>query len=92
MGAKKEISFCLRHRVQTGSGVQPASFPMDMSPGVKLQELEADHWPPSSVDVNNAFSYTSTPAYVFMAWYLVKYRDNFTFTEEIIEWLETYSV
>jgi hypothetical protein len=28
----------------------------------------------------NAWSYTSTPQYVFMAWCLVKHRDNFTFT------------
>jgi hypothetical protein len=26
------------------------------------------------------WSYTSTPQYVFMAWCLVKHRDNFTFT------------
>jgi hypothetical protein len=26
------------------------------------------------------WSYTSTPQYVFMAWFLVKHRDNFTFT------------
>jgi hypothetical protein len=28
----------------------------------------------------NAWSYTSTPQYFFMAWGLVKHRDNFTFT------------
>jgi hypothetical protein len=28
----------------------------------------------------NEWSYTSTPQYVFMAWYLVKHRDNITFT------------
>jgi hypothetical protein len=26
----------------------------------------------------NAWSYTSTPQYVFMAWCLVKHKDNFT--------------
>jgi len=25
------------------------------------------------------WSYTSTPPYVFMTWYLVKHEDNFTF-------------
>jgi len=35
---------------------------------------EADHSPPSSAEVKNAWSYTSTPPYVFMAWCLVKYR------------------
>jgi hypothetical protein len=32
-----------------------------------------------SAEVKNAWSYTSTPQYFFMAWYLVKHRDNFTF-------------
>jgi hypothetical protein len=41
---------------------------------------EADHSPPSSADVKNAWSYTSIPQYVFMAWCLVKHRDNFAFT------------
>jgi hypothetical protein len=41
---------------------------------------EADHSPPSSAEVKNAWSYTSTPQYAFMAWCLVKHRDNFTFT------------
>jgi hypothetical protein len=27
-----------------------------------------------------AWSYTSTPQYVFMAWYLVEHRENFSFT------------
>jgi hypothetical protein len=31
----------------------------------------------------NAWSYTSTPPYVFMAWCFVKHRDNFTFTLSI---------
>jgi hypothetical protein len=29
-------------------------------------------------EVKNAWRYTSTPQYVFMAWCLVEYRDNFT--------------
>jgi hypothetical protein len=45
---------------------------------------------PSSAEVKNAWSYTSTPPYLFMAWYLlstvyifmtwclIKRRDNFT--------------
>jgi len=39
--------------------------------GVKLPDPEADHLPPSSVEVENEWSYTSTPQYAFMAWYLV---------------------
>jgi hypothetical protein len=48
--------------------------------GVKRPRYEADHSPPSSAEVKNAWSYTSTPQYVFMARCLVKYGDNFTFT------------
>jgi hypothetical protein len=31
-------------------------------------------------DVKNAWSYTITPPYAFMMWYLIKHRDDFTFT------------
>jgi hypothetical protein len=51
-----------------------------LSLGVKRPRREADHSPPLSVRSKNAWSYTSTPQYVFMAWCLVKHRDNFTFT------------
>jgi len=47
--------------------------------GVRMPEREADHSPKSSVEVENAWSYISTPQYVFMAWCLVKHGDNFTF-------------
>jgi hypothetical protein len=43
-------------------------------PGVKPPEREADHSSPSSAEVKNAWSYTSTLSYIFMAWCLVKYR------------------
>jgi hypothetical protein len=51
-----------------------------LSLGVKRPRREANHSPPSSAKVKNAWSYTSTSQYVFMAWCLVKHRDNFTFT------------
>jgi hypothetical protein len=54
--------------------------PGALSLGVKRPGREADHSPPSSAEVKNAWSYTSTPPYAFMAWCLVKHRDNFTFT------------
>jgi hypothetical protein len=47
-------------------------------PEIKQLKREADHSPPSSVELKNAWSYTSTSPYVFMAWYLVKHMDNFT--------------
>jgi hypothetical protein len=43
--------------------------------GSKASGREADRSPPSSVQVKNAWSYTSTPQYVFMAW-LVKDRED----------------
>jgi hypothetical protein len=39
------------------------SFPAVRQPGRK-----ADHPPPSSAEFKNAWSYTSTPQYAFMAW------------------------
>jgi hypothetical protein len=71
----------------------PASYPMgtgDSLPEVKGPEREADHSSPTTAEFINAWSCTSTPQYVFiawslrneyvfMAWYLVKHRDNFTF-------------
>jgi hypothetical protein len=51
-----------------------------LSPGVKRPYREANHSPFSSSEVKNAWSYTSTPQYIFMKWYLVKNRHNFTFT------------
>jgi hypothetical protein len=44
-------------------------------PGVKLNIHL--HLAPRS---KNEWSYTSIPQYVFTAWYLVKHRDDFTFT------------
>jgi hypothetical protein len=47
-------NFSLHHRVQNGSGVHPASYPMGsggLSLGVKLLGHEADHSSPSSAEV-----------------------------------------
>jgi hypothetical protein len=55
-------NFSLHHRFQNGSGAHPASYPMstrDSFPGVKRQGREADHSPPSSAEVKNAWSYIS---------------------------------
>jgi hypothetical protein len=46
--------------------------------GVKRPGRAADHSPPSTAEIKNAWSYTSSPPYVFMAWCLVKHRDSFT--------------
>jgi hypothetical protein len=61
-------NFPLHHRVHTGSGTHPASYPLSL--GIWQPEREADHSPPSSAEVNNAWSYTSTPN--TPSWCLVK--------------------
>jgi len=38
-------------------------------PQVKWLGCEANHSPPISAKVKNVWSYTSTPQYVFMAWW-----------------------
>jgi hypothetical protein len=53
-----------------------------LSSRVKQQKHEADHSSPSSAEVTNVLSYTSTPQYIFMEWSLIKHRiyfhgDNF---------------
>jgi len=37
------------------------------TPGVKQLGREADHSPPFSAEIKNAWSYTHTPQYVFVA-------------------------
>jgi hypothetical protein len=72
-----EPNFSLQHRVQNGSEARPASYPM----GIR------GSFPGSSAKVKNAWKYTSTPQYTFMAWCLVKHRtalpSAFTFTHKV---------
>jgi hypothetical protein len=52
------------HVVQTGSDVNPASYPKGagaLSPRLKRPGREADHSPPISAEVKNTWIYTSTP-------------------------------
>jgi len=37
-------------------------------PGLKRQGRVAGHSPPSSAEIKDALSYTSTPQYIFIAW------------------------
>jgi hypothetical protein len=67
--------FSLHHHVQTVSGAHPTSYPMStwaFSLGVKWPGRKADYSPPSSAEAKNAWSYASTPQYVFMVWCSVK--------------------
>jgi hypothetical protein len=56
--------------------------PGTLSLGVKQPGREADHLPPSSTEVKNAWNYTSTPPIRLhgVVLSLKKNRDNFTFT------------
>jgi hypothetical protein len=83
--------FPLHHRVQNGSGAHPASIQWVagvLAPGIKRPPVKLTtylHLVPRS---KNEWSYTSTPQYPFMAWCLVKHRDNFTFTETVCKGLD----
>jgi hypothetical protein len=44
----------------------------DLTPGVKRTGREANHKPLYSADVKNAWNYTSSPQYIFMASCLIK--------------------
>jgi hypothetical protein len=74
------VNFSLLHYAQTGSGALPASYPVGsggLSPGIKQLGCEADHSAPVSAKVKECMAFYLRPQYVFMAWCLVKHRDNF---------------
>jgi hypothetical protein len=58
----------------------------DSFPGGKEVGCEANRSPLCSAEVNNVWSYTSTSQYVFMAWCLVKHRDNCNFDFTFLRW------
>jgi hypothetical protein len=71
--------FATAFRPALGPTQPPVQWvPGALSPGVKRPGREANQSPPSSVEVKNAWRYTSTPQYGFMTWCLVKHGDNFT--------------
>jgi hypothetical protein len=52
------------HRVKTGTGSHPASYPMGTAgsfPKNKQRGNGSDHPPPSSAEVKNVWRYTYTP-------------------------------
>jgi hypothetical protein len=74
--------FSLHHVVKTGSRAHPASYVMGIegyfSGRIKQPGREADHSPPTSVEIKNTWIYTPTPAYDFMMSWLLKHKDKFT--------------
>jgi hypothetical protein len=77
-----EQEFSFVHVVQTGSGVQPASYLMSTGesfPGVKRPEREADHSPPTSAEVKKTWIHTfSHHTFSWRSAQLVKHGGNFT--------------
>jgi hypothetical protein len=60
----RDENFSLHYRVQTGSGAHPASYPVGTRGpflGIKAVGREADHSPPSSAEVKNAWNSITTP-------------------------------
>jgi hypothetical protein len=67
-------------RLALGSTKPPVRWVLGaLSLGLEWLGCEADHSPASSTKVKNMLSYTSTPPYIFMAWYFIKHVDIFTF-------------
>jgi hypothetical protein len=63
----------LRRRVLIGSGAHPASCPMGATgyfPEGKQPKREANHSLPFAAVVKNAWSFTFSPPYAFVAWCL----------------------
>jgi hypothetical protein len=84
-----KIFFTIASITALGTTQPPVQWvPGALSLGVKLQGREADQSPPSSAEIKNAWSYFSNTQYVFMAWCLVKHRDNFTFTSALVSHVE----
>jgi hypothetical protein len=75
--------FTTASRMSLGSTQPPILWvPVALSLDVKQPGCEADHPPPSSAEVKNAWSYTSTPPISLhgVVLSLKKQRDNFIFT------------
>jgi hypothetical protein len=63
----------------TVSFLEPTLSLIEVVPVAVFSECEADHSPPSTSGVKYAWSYTSTPPYVFfIGWFLNNHIDNFT--------------
>jgi hypothetical protein len=54
-----------------------------LSSVVKRPVRETDRSSPSSADIKNAWRYTSTPLYVFIAWCLIEYRQLYIYLREL---------
>jgi hypothetical protein len=69
----KEKKFYVIYSVQTVCGSHPAFYQKGTGGSFfsnKGLRREADNSPTSSAEIDNAWSYTFTPSYVFMTWRL----------------------
>jgi hypothetical protein len=57
-GRENDGIFSLHNHIQTVSGAHPASYPMETGDS---SGHDGDYSPPSSEEVKNVWSYTSTP-------------------------------
>jgi hypothetical protein len=63
------LLFATASRLALGLTQYPIQWAPETSvEGIKRPVREADHSPPSSAEVKNAWNYTSTLLYVFMAY------------------------
>jgi hypothetical protein len=78
------------HRVQNGSEAHPASYPMGSMGSFQGVKLTTHLYLVPSHRMRGAIP--PLPQYVFMAWCLVKHRDNFTFTFSPFPQYKRYSL
>jgi len=75
-GSKQDFS--LHYHIQTcywcAHSLLSIGYQGALSFGVKWSGHEADHSPLSSAEVNNSWSYTFIPPYIFLVWCLIKQR------------------
>jgi hypothetical protein len=78
---QKIFLFSMKSRLALGPTQPPIRWILGtLSSGVKHLGHEADHLPPSSAQIKNGGAMLPLLHYVFMAYCLISYRDNFTFT------------
>jgi hypothetical protein len=74
---QKQDMFFL-HSVRTASGVHTATYSMGFTPEVKGLGHEAD------TEIENVWSYTSTPPHMSIAWCLVQLPSNLIPTNDFL--------
>jgi len=74
------IHFATASRPAVGAAQPPIQWELGaLTQGVNRPGREADHLHVCNEEVKNTWSYTFVPPHVFMAWCLIKNRDDFIF-------------